>query len=109
MDLGDLFLSNPALQILLAILAYLFVINALTYFIFYADKRSAKSGARRVRESTLLQLTFIGGGLGGYLAQQHFRHKTQKQPFRRYFFAILLLQGTALIVALGVLIWRYVL
>lgn len=41
---------------------------------------------RRVPEATLLVFGVTGGWPGAIAGQQLFRHKTQKQPFRTYFF-----------------------
>ncbi|THH35687.1 DUF1294 domain-containing protein [Aliishimia ponticola] len=45
------------------------------------DKRCAIKAGRRIPERTLLLWALIGGAPGAKLAQQHFRHKTRKQPF----------------------------
>lgn len=60
----------------------LLAINLLVFLLFRHDKRAAARGAWRVRESTLLLLAFLGGSSGAVLAQQVFRHKTRKEPFR---------------------------
>ena len=46
------------------------------------DKRFATLGGHRISERTLLTLAAIGGSLGAIAAQQAFRHKTRKEPFR---------------------------
>lgn len=48
---------------------------------FGVDKQRARTGARRIRERTLLALAFAGGAAGATAGQQLFRHKTRKQPF----------------------------
>ncbi len=48
------------------------------------DKLCARKGWRRIPEFQLLFWAFIGGALGGKLAQRLFRHKTVKQPFSAY-------------------------
>ena len=67
------------------------------------DKDSAKRGARRTREDTLLLLVALGGALGAGLAMLLFRHKTSKRPFVGRFWLLVALQvaGVALLVALG--------
>lgn len=72
-------------------------INLLTFALFGMDKALARSGARRIRESTLLWLAFLGGTPGAYAARGLFRHKTRKQPFSNHLFAI----ATLKIVAIG--------
>lgn len=65
--------------------AWFFLVNALTFLTYGADKFAARKSAQRVPEKTLLVFGLVGGWPGGIIAQQLFRHKTQKQPFRRWF------------------------
>ena len=62
------------------------LINVLTMAIYGADKTAARKGMRRVPEATLLVFGVTGGWPGAIVGQQLFRHKTQKQPFKKYFF-----------------------
>ncbi|HEX8449775.1 MAG TPA: DUF1294 domain-containing protein [Allosphingosinicella sp.] len=64
-----------------AILALLLLVNLVTVFRFWDDKRRAVAGQWRIPESTLLGLAAIGGTPGAVLACRLFRHKTRKQPF----------------------------
>lgn len=82
------FLQNPVWFILLAANLYEFVL-------MYYDKRQAVKHKWRVPESTLLFGGLIGGGIGGLLSQQLFRHKTRKPKF-----TIVFLLGICLDVAL---------
>ncbi|NDV02912.1 DUF1294 domain-containing protein [Pseudoroseicyclus tamaricis] len=63
-----------------AAFAYL-TINAITYGLFFWDKRAAIRREWRVPEATLLGWAVFGGALGGVIARRVFRHKTRKQPF----------------------------
>lgn len=65
------------------------VVNATAFAAFGWDKRCAMTGARRIPERTLLGLAAIGGSLGAVAAQQVFRHKTRKEPFRTLLWMIL--------------------
>ena len=65
------------LQILLTFLA----MNILAFAMFGWDKRQARRGGWRVRESTLLLVAFLGGTPGAFAGRALFRHKTRKQPF----------------------------
>ncbi len=80
--------------------AYLAGVNLAAFLLFGWDKRCAMAGARRIPEKTLLGLAAIGGGLGGVLAQQAFRHKTRKQPFANILVAIFAAQAIAALVLL---------
>ena len=68
-------------QLLPVLAIYFTAMNLGAFFIFWWDKRCAKKGRRRVRESTLLWLCALGGSLGGLLSMRLFRHKTRKKPF----------------------------
>ena len=74
---------------LVAGLLLLLLVNLVTIFRFWDDKRRAAAGAWRVPESSLLGLAAIGGTPGALLACRLFRHKTRKQPFA----TLLLLTG----------------
>lgn len=78
---------------------YLLAINALTFAIYWQDKRAAKKpGAARVPEAMLLGLGFAGGTLAALAAQQILRHKTRKTSFQVKFWLITLVQLALLIV-----------
>ncbi len=63
-------------------LAFLLLLNVLTFFTFGWDKRAAKRNKHRVPESRLYGMTAIGGGVGAWSAIKLFRHKTIKTSFR---------------------------
>ncbi len=77
------------------LLAWTVLASAVAFFAFRADKRAAVMGERRVRESTLLLLAAAGGSPGAIAAQQLFRHKTRKEPFRSLLWAIAAAQAAA--------------
>jgi len=68
--------------------AYLFAVNLFAALAFSQDKRAAVRGERRTPEATLLMLAAAGGAAGAVAAQQLFRHKTRKEPFRSLLWAI---------------------
>jgi uncharacterized membrane protein YsdA (DUF1294 family) len=57
-------------------------INALTFALFWLDKRRARRGRRRLPESTLLWAVFATGLAGGWAAMTLLRHKTRKTSFK---------------------------
>ena len=63
------------------VLGFYVALNLVVLFLFMADKHKAKKNQRRISERTLLLVGFLGGGIGGLLAQRLFRHKTQKGYF----------------------------
>ena len=77
--IGSLLTTHPLVMWFLAI-------NVMTLFMYGADKMAARKGMRRVPEATLLVFGVTGGWPGAIVGQQLFRHKTQKQPFKSYFF-----------------------
>lgn len=65
-------------------LAYL-AMSGLTFLAYGADKQAAQNGEWRTSEGALILLGLLCGWPGGLAAQEMFRHKTRKQPFRSVF------------------------
>lgn len=61
--------------------AYLLFINIDAFALMALDKSRARRGGRRVPESTLFFLAFLGGSPGIMLAMRVFRHKTLHTSF----------------------------
>ncbi len=80
------------------IIIYILIINLITYAMMYIDKKRAKKGKWRIKESTLFILVFCGGGIGGIAGMKIFRHKTKKTRFVIGFPAIIIMQVLAIIV-----------
>lgn len=74
------------------IIIYFVIINLLTFLIMYIDKKKAKKGKWRIKESTLFILVLLGGGIGGIAGMYIFRHKTKKMRFVIGFPAILIFE-----------------
>ena len=74
------------------LLAYLALINLLTFVFYGVDKRRAQKGAWRISEKTLLLLPLLGGSIGGILGMRVFRHKTKHWYFQFGVPAVLVLQ-----------------
>lgn len=72
------------------IILYIVLINLITFFVMWLDKRKAKKGRWRIPENTLLLLVLLGGGIGGIAGMYTFHHKTQKLKFVIGFPAILI-------------------
>jgi uncharacterized membrane protein YsdA (DUF1294 family) len=79
------------------LLAWLLLVNALSFLVFWWDKRRAQAGGRRIRERELLLWVLAGGAPGAWIAMRTFRHKTRKLSFRAAFWGVVLLQLTALL------------
>jgi len=78
------------------------LINLLAISMFWHDKQAARKSLRRISESNLLQVAFLGGSLGAILANRWFHHKTHKQPFRRYLLLIAVFHTACV---LGLAVW----
>lgn len=63
------------------LLIYLSAINFFAVIVTVYDKRSAVRHRRRIRESTLLLISVLGGALGMYLTMLLIRHKTRHIKF----------------------------
>lgn len=56
--------------------------NVAALAMFGFDKLMARREGQRVPEARLLQVTFLCGCVGAWIAMQLFRHKTRKSSFR---------------------------
>lgn len=74
------------------VLIYLVAINLITFLAMYIDKKRAKWGKWRIKESTLFLLVLLGGGIGGIAGMYTFRHKTKKPGFVIGFPAIVIIE-----------------
>ena len=63
------------------LILYVIIINVITFATFGVDKYKAIRQEWRIRESTLLGLSLIGGSIGGWIAMYTFHHKTKKEQF----------------------------
>lgn len=66
--------------------------SVIAFFFYGADKRKAKKGQWRVKESVLLGLGVFGGAIGALLGMKIFRHKTKHWYFWAVNIAGLILQ-----------------
>jgi uncharacterized membrane protein YsdA (DUF1294 family)/cold shock CspA family protein len=73
-----------------------FVLNLLTFWMYWVDKRAAQTGQWRTPESTLQLLALAGGWPGAWLAQQVLRHKSSKAAFRAVYWLMVLAHGLLL-------------
>lgn len=92
-------MTSANLPILVAIAA---LYNLVVFGVYAFDKAAARNGDWRVRESTLLWLALLGGGIGAFLGQRVLRHKTRKPPFHVVLPALFVLQvflGLAMLLA----------
>jgi uncharacterized membrane protein YsdA (DUF1294 family) len=81
-----------------ALIAYLLVINLITFFVYGLDKWKASLNTRRIPEKTLWLMAIIGGSVGALGGMKMFHHKTRKAAFFGPFLIILLLQVAVLFI-----------
>ena len=88
--------------IFLIYFAVIAAMSLITLIAYYSDKKRAKRGEWRIRESVLFALGFFGGALGALIGMSIFRHKTKHWYF--WFNNILFL---ALQVAAGIFLFYF--
>lgn len=64
------------------IVGYYLLITVITFFLYGFDKWKARKNLRRIPETTLLGLSFLGGCIGALIGMFLFRHKTQHWKFK---------------------------
>ena len=57
------------------------MLNVIAFSLFGLDKQRAKRGLWCIRESALLAVIWLMGGVGAWLGMRLFHHKTQKRRF----------------------------
>ena len=70
---------------------YLTMISAVTFALYFRDKRRAAAGEWRISEATLHVAELLGGWPGAFLAQRLFRHKIVKGSYQFAFWLVILL------------------
>ena len=91
---ADFILKNsPALVLSICLL----VVNLLTAWFWWRDKRAARLRLQRVSERQLLLLALAGGWPAALFMAQSLRHKTRKQPFGVLLAGCALLNCSALV------------
>lgn len=83
-----------------AVLGIYMSMSLATFIVYALDKRAARVGGWRVKESTLHGLAMACGWPGALLAQSILRHKSIKSSFRRVFWLTVLLN-------IGGFIWLF--
>ena len=85
------------------IIAYLILINALSFILMHMDKRHARKKKQRIAESVLFLVAIAGGSPGILLGMYAFRHKTKHVRFTGGIPLILTLQILLVFVVLTVI------
>jgi len=66
---------------MIKMLIYLIIINIITFFIYFVDKRQAIKEGNRISETSLMLLSLVGGAIGALASMYIFHHKTKKIEF----------------------------
>jgi len=90
-------------EIFSVILGYLVIMQLVAIFLTVRDKRSAKKDRWRVKESTLLLVSALGGSVAMLVTMNMIRHKTQKKKFMIGIPAIIVLQVLVIVYVLFVM------
>ena len=83
-------------QLPIAVIALYAAFSLIAFTTYGSDKSAAQQGKWRTPESTLHTIAVAGGWPGALLAQEVFRHKTTKQPFRTIFWCTVAVNCAAL-------------
>lgn len=83
------------------LIAYLVIINFITFAAFAVDKIAAIERKSRIRIVTLLALAFFGGSVGGLIAIYLLRHRTRKDYFTVGIPLIMIMQVVLLFYAMN--------
>lgn len=67
------------------------VVSVVAFFLYWSDKRKARTDSWRTPENVLHAIELAGGWPGALIAQQMFRHKTRKVSYQVLFWVIVLL------------------
>lgn len=73
------------------------LLSVLALILYALDKRAARRNQRRIPEINLHILSLFGGWPGALVARHWLRHKTRKQPFRTFFWVIVVINIAILI------------
>ena len=64
------------------LLTIIIILNLISYFLYYSDKKKAIKRKPRISEKTLLFSSFFFGGLGAWFGMKQFKHKTKHLKFQ---------------------------
>lgn len=80
-----------------AVVAAMPVLSVITWLVYAADKRAARSRRQRVPEMHLHALELAGGWPGALLAQRMLHHKSRKRSYQAVFWILVALNVAAII------------
>lgn len=80
---------------------YLLGINILAIVLVIYDKRASRRGSWRIKESTLMLVSALGGSLAMLISMRRVRHKTKHAKFMVGIPVMIMLQAAAV----GLFLW----
>ena len=83
-------------SVTIVVLVALLLLNLISFFLMWHDKRCAKKNKRRVPEKILFLSAALFGAFGGTLGMFVFRHKTKHWYFMVFFPLLMVLQAAVL-------------
>lgn len=81
--------------------AVIILMSVIAFCAYGVDKRRAKCGKWRIKESVLLGLGILGGALGGLAGMNCFRHKTRHWYFWMVNVIALIVHAALVVVLVG--------
>ena len=83
--------------------------SVVAFFLYWNDKRKARTDSWRTPENVLHAVELAGGWPGALIAQQVFRHKTRKVSYQVLFWVIVLLHEVFWLdqLVLGGTLWSF--
>ena len=65
----------------LTLFVYMVIINFISFIVFGVDKSKSQKNQWRIKESTLIVLSLLGGSIGSMIGMIVFHHKLNKKKF----------------------------
>jgi len=62
-------------------IVYILILSIISFIFMGIDKKRALNNKWRIKESTLLLLSFIGGAIGTFIGMKVFNHKIRNKKF----------------------------
>ena len=92
---------NGLINIILIL--YYIIINVVLFVLMGLDKSYAVKNKYRIKEATLLTTSLFGGGIGGLVGMNVFRHKTKKYYVLATFIASIIIHAIILLFLYGII------
>jgi len=98
-------MGNLEIFLIIGLAVWFVLTSIIAVFITRKDKNAASGGKWRVKETTLLIISALGGGVAMLFTMHIIRHKTNRKKFMWGIPIIIFLQ-IALLITLALLYWH---